>query len=286
MSLLSMGLLAPLLITYRNDFPNENQPRQVSFLLINIFIRRSSFILVEYFYGGERSVFRTTLLGRYRRSRWYKIELHSKSSALSSNTYRPNELRFRTLFFFSSRELILLYLIRYSISGCSSLSVTWCYSKWNLHIVTYIGLRCTSSSPYLWCWLKIFERYNKINDSTRKRKAFWIVCHGIHNTNVRTMAPVWYVDDICICTTVRFILHRHRIEICFKNPTRLIYTCKVFANILFNNFSRFRIVLAIDLELWFLFSLRFVSAVKLLGPKLFMIRNMVRTCYTNGCHNS
>jgi hypothetical protein len=40
-----------------------------------------------------------------------------------------------------------------------------------------------------------------------------------------------------------------------------------------NLFSR--IVLALDLELWFLFSLRFVSAIKLLGPKLIMIRNMV-----------
>jgi hypothetical protein len=38
-----------------------------------------------------------------------------------------------------------------------------------------------------------------------------------------------------------------------------------------------RIVLALDLEIWYLFSLRFVSAVKLLGPKLFMIRNMVST---------
>jgi hypothetical protein len=37
----------------------------------------------------------------------------------------------------------------------------------------------------------------------------------------------------------------------------------------------FRIVLALDLEIWYLYSLRFVSAVKLLGPKLFMIRNMV-----------
>ncbi|CAF1058024.1 unnamed protein product [Rotaria sordida] len=37
-----------------------------------------------------------------------------------------------------------------------------------------------------------------------------------------------------------------------------------------------RIILAIDLELWFLFSLRFVSAIRLLGPKLFMIQNMVR----------
>ncbi|CAF1230726.1 unnamed protein product [Rotaria sordida] len=37
-----------------------------------------------------------------------------------------------------------------------------------------------------------------------------------------------------------------------------------------------RIILAIDLEIWYLFSLRFVSAIKLLGPKLFMIRNMLR----------
>lgn len=35
------------------------------------------------------------------------------------------------------------------------------------------------------------------------------------------------------------------------------------------------IILAIDLELWYLFSLRFVSAIKVLGPKLFMIQNMV-----------
>ncbi|UJR07956.1 hypothetical protein I4U23_012235 [Adineta vaga] len=41
-------------------------------------------------------------------------------------------------------------------------------------------------------------------------------------------------------------------------------------------FTSARIILAIDLEVWFLFSLRFVSAIKLLGPKLFMIRNMLR----------
>ncbi|CAF4184066.1 unnamed protein product, partial [Rotaria sp. Silwood2] len=41
-------------------------------------------------------------------------------------------------------------------------------------------------------------------------------------------------------------------------------------------FTDARIILAIDLELWYLFSLRFVSAIKLLGPKLFMIRNMLR----------
>ncbi|CAF1001217.1 unnamed protein product [Rotaria sordida] len=42
-----------------------------------------------------------------------------------------------------------------------------------------------------------------------------------------------------------------------------------------NLFTAARIILAIDLELWYLFSLRFVSAIKLLGPKLFMIRNML-----------
>ncbi|CAF2890198.1 unnamed protein product, partial [Rotaria sp. Silwood2] len=36
-----------------------------------------------------------------------------------------------------------------------------------------------------------------------------------------------------------------------------------------------RIILAIDLELWYLFSLRFVSAIKLLGSKLFMIQNIL-----------
>ncbi|CAF3799568.1 unnamed protein product [Adineta steineri] len=41
-------------------------------------------------------------------------------------------------------------------------------------------------------------------------------------------------------------------------------------------FTTARIILAIDLELWYLFSLRFVSAIKLLGPKLVMIRNMTR----------
>ncbi|UJR16241.1 hypothetical protein I4U23_003149 [Adineta vaga] len=41
-------------------------------------------------------------------------------------------------------------------------------------------------------------------------------------------------------------------------------------------FTAARIMLAFDLEIWFLFSLRFVSAIKLLGPKLFMIRNMMR----------
>lgn len=42
-----------------------------------------------------------------------------------------------------------------------------------------------------------------------------------------------------------------------------------------------RVVLAINLEVWYIFSLRFVSAVKLLGPKLFMMRNMVTSILLN-----
>jgi hypothetical protein len=41
------------------------------------------------------------------------------------------------------------------------------------------------------------------------------------------------------------------------------------------NVDLYRIVLAIDLEMWYLFSLRFVSGVRVLGPKLYMIRDMV-----------
>ena len=37
----------------------------------------------------------------------------------------------------------------------------------------------------------------------------------------------------------------------------------------------FRIILALDLEFWYLISLKFISAVKILGPKVFMVRNMV-----------
>ena len=36
-----------------------------------------------------------------------------------------------------------------------------------------------------------------------------------------------------------------------------------------------RVIMAFDLELWFLRSFRFVTALKFLGPKLFMLRNMV-----------
>ncbi|CAF3720059.1 unnamed protein product [Rotaria magnacalcarata] len=46
-----------------------------------------------------------------------------------------------------------------------------------------------------------------------------------------------------------------------------------------DKFTAARIILAIDLEIWYFLSLRFVSAVKLLGPKLFMIRNMLRDLF-------
>ncbi|UJR11208.1 hypothetical protein I4U23_015389 [Adineta vaga] len=40
--------------------------------------------------------------------------------------------------------------------------------------------------------------------------------------------------------------------------------------------SAARIIMAFDLELWYLRSLKFVIALKFLGPKLFMLRNMLR----------
>ena len=43
----------------------------------------------------------------------------------------------------------------------------------------------------------------------------------------------------------------------------------------FQNFSYCRIILALDLEVWYLQSLKFVIALKFLGPKLFMLKNMV-----------
>ena len=47
-----------------------------------------------------------------------------------------------------------------------------------------------------------------------------------------------------------------------------------FENFL-NKFMYFRIIWALDLELWYLRSLKFVIALKFLGPKLFMLKNMV-----------
>ena len=47
-------------------------------------------------------------------------------------------------------------------------------------------------------------------------------------------------------------------------------------------FKASRIILAFDLEIWFLRSLKFVIALKFLGPKLFMLRNMVNNiCLQN-----
>ena len=51
---------------------------------------------------------------------------------------------------------------------------------------------------------------------------------------------------------------------------------------LFDKF--FRIIIALDLELWYLRSLKFVIALKFLGPKLFMLQNMVRNSFSRESH--
>jgi hypothetical protein len=33
--------------------------------------------------------------------------------------------------------------------------------------------------------------------------------------------------------------------------------------------------MAIDLELWYLWSIKFITVIKILSPKVFMVRNMV-----------
>jgi hypothetical protein len=43
-----------------------------------------------------------------------------------------------------------------------------------------------------------------------------------------------------------------------------------------NSLTAARIIMAFDLELWYLRSLKFVIALRFLGPKLFMLKNMVR----------
>jgi len=42
------------------------------------------------------------------------------------------------------------------------------------------------------------------------------------------------------------------------------------------NLFSYRIIWAFDLELWYLGSLKFIMALKSIGPKLFMLKNMVR----------
>ncbi len=57
----------------------------------------------------------------------------------------------------------------------------------------------------------------------------------------------------------------------------LLSTARFVENLerLIMNQMYFRIIWALDLELWYLRSLKFVMAVKSLGPKLFMLKNMV-----------
>ena len=68
----------------------------------------------------------------------------------------------------------------------------------------------------------------------------------------------------------------------FGNPARL--SSARYINRFFLSFHRFdtneslnRIILAIDLELYYIKSLRFSAALKFFGPKLIMIQKMVRS---------
>ncbi|CAF1427263.1 unnamed protein product [Adineta steineri] len=79
-------------------------------------------------------------------------------------------------------------------------------------------------------------------------------------------------------TTTRLILTK------LANPfyalPYLLFYLGIFLHYAFGNtpavLSAARIILAFDLELWYLRSLKFVIALKFLGPKLFMLRNMLR----------
>ncbi len=88
------------------------------------------------------------------------------------------------------------------------------------------------------------------------------------------------MDIEYLCAALYLVLPWHRSTLTVNCSTWIIHsgsvrTLKIFFLWSINMHLNVRIVLAIDLELWYLFSLRFVSAVKLWGPKLFMIRNMV-----------
>lgn len=48
----------------------------------------------------------------------------------------------------------------------------------------------------------------------------------------------------------------------------------------------FRIILAMDLEMWYLWSLKFISVIKILSPKVFMARNMVSLLRKKNRHNT
>ncbi|CAF1475583.1 unnamed protein product, partial [Adineta steineri] len=79
-------------------------------------------------------------------------------------------------------------------------------------------------------------------------------------------------------TTTRLILTK------LTNPfyalPYLLFYLGIFLHYAFGNtptvLSAARIILALDLELWYLRSLKFVIALKFLGPKLFMLQNMLR----------
>lgn len=100
------------------------------------------------------------------------------------------------------------------------------------------------------------------------------------HTYVGTMAQVWFMDSYFIYIAIRSLLHRHWTAL-RRNDSTWVVHCGQVKKIthshkkLIQMWIQYRIILALDLEIWYLFSLRFVSAIKLLGPKLFMIRNMV-----------
>jgi len=49
----------------------------------------------------------------------------------------------------------------------------------------------------------------------------------------------------------------------------------VYIGYKFNKFANYRIIMAYDLELWFIRSILFIGIARNLGPKLVMIRKMV-----------
>jgi hypothetical protein len=99
------------------------------------------------------------------------------------------------------------------------------------------------------------------------------------------MLERWHQSDLWIINlyALPYVLFYIGIGIQFGSTVRpdLFTTARYIKRYLLNKRNtiefRCRIVLALDLEVWFLFSLRFVSAIKILGPKLFMIRNMVNS---------
>jgi hypothetical protein len=62
-----------------------------------------------------------------------------------------------------------------------------------------------------------------------------------------------------------------------SNNDKLLTTARFDKNLdeFMMNIMYFRITWALDLELWYIRSLKFVMALKFLGPKLFMLKNMV-----------